>query len=51
MGKIKNIVFDLGGVVIGINEPATVKRFKEAGISNIEELIDPYRQKRLIQSI
>jgi putative hydrolase of the HAD superfamily len=47
MSKIKNIVFDLGGVVIGINEPAAVKRFKEAGISNIEELIDPYRQKGL----
>ncbi|MDR1129684.1 MAG: HAD family phosphatase [Prevotellaceae bacterium] len=51
MSKIKNIVFDFGGVVIEINGPAAIKRFKEVGISNIEELIDPYRQKGLFSQI
>lgn len=45
MSEIKNIVFDLGGVIVDINKPAAISKFKETGISNIEEFIDPYRQR------
>jgi putative hydrolase of the HAD superfamily len=51
MGKIKNIIFDFGGVIIDINKPAAIKKFKEIGISNIEEVLDPYRQKGLFRKI
>jgi putative hydrolase of the HAD superfamily len=51
MSEIKNIVFDFGGVIVDINRDAAVRRFKEAGIDNIEELIDPYRQKGIFRKI
>ncbi|MDR2086115.1 MAG: HAD family phosphatase [Dysgonamonadaceae bacterium] len=42
---IKNIVFDLGGVIITLDRPEAVRRFKEAGLENAEELLDAYHQK------
>jgi putative hydrolase of the HAD superfamily len=51
MSKIKNIVFDFGGVIVELNRPAAVKRFKEMGIDGIEEMLDPYRQKGLFRQI
>ena len=42
--NIKNIIFDLGGVVITINHNQAVKRFKEIGIENAEQLLNPYTQ-------
>ncbi|SDS46910.1 putative hydrolase of the HAD superfamily [Polaribacter sp. KT25b] len=35
MKKIKNIVFDLGGVIMNLDVPRTIKAFKELGITNI----------------
>ncbi|MDR1593619.1 MAG: HAD family phosphatase [Prevotellaceae bacterium] len=49
MSRIKNIVFDFGGVIVELNRPAAVKKFKELGIGNIEELLDPYRQKGIFR--
>ncbi|MDR1895396.1 MAG: HAD family phosphatase [Prevotellaceae bacterium] len=51
MTKIKNIIFDLGGVILDINRAGAVKKFKEIGLHNIEELIDPYRQKGIFLKI
>ncbi|MDR1581764.1 MAG: HAD family phosphatase [Prevotellaceae bacterium] len=51
MGKIKNIVFDFGGVIVDLNRTAAVNKFKELGISNIEKLLDPYRQKGIFRRI
>ncbi|MDR2285859.1 MAG: HAD family phosphatase [Prevotellaceae bacterium] len=51
MGKIKNIVFDFGGVIVDINQTAALNKFKEIGIDNIEELLDPYRQKGIFCKI
>ena len=35
MSKIKNIVFDLGGVIMNLDVPRTIKAFKKIGIDNI----------------
>jgi HAD superfamily hydrolase (TIGR01509 family) len=35
MKKIKNIVFDLGGVIMNLDVPKTIEAFKELGIKNI----------------
>lgn len=42
---IKNILFDFGGVIVDIDRDAAVRQFKLAGFENIEEYLDPYRQK------
>jgi putative hydrolase of the HAD superfamily len=42
---IKNIVFDLGGVIITLDRAEAVRRFIEAGLANAEELLDAYHQK------
>ena len=41
---IKNIMFDLGGVIMTINQPSAVKRFKEIGLADAEQRLDPYTQ-------
>lgn len=45
MKNIKNIVFDLGGVIITLNRDEAVRRFLEIGVDSAEELLDPYHQK------
>jgi len=42
---IKNIVFDLGGVIITLERDEAVNRFKEAGLKNAEELLNAYHQR------
>lgn len=41
---IKTIAFDLGGVVITIDQPRAVSRFKEIGLADAEQRLDPYTQ-------
>jgi putative hydrolase of the HAD superfamily len=43
--KIKNIVFDLGGVLIDLDGKESIRRFEEIGISDAGEWLDPYEQK------
>jgi putative hydrolase of the HAD superfamily len=45
MIKIKNIVFDLGGVIIDLDHDCAVRRFKDLGISQAEALLNPYEQR------
>jgi len=33
--KIKNIIFDLGGVIMNLNVPKTISKFEQLGIKNI----------------
>lgn len=42
---IKNILFDLGGVIMTIDQPNAVRRFKEIGLKDAEQRLDPYTQK------
>jgi putative hydrolase of the HAD superfamily len=45
MTTIKNIVFDLGGVIIELDITRSIQRFVELGIKNINEILDPYEQR------
>ncbi len=42
--KIKNILFDLGGVIMTICQPQAVERFREIGLKDAEQRLDPYTQ-------
>jgi putative hydrolase of the HAD superfamily len=42
---IKNILFDLGSVIMTIDQPQAVRRFKEIGLKDAETRLDPYTQK------
>ena len=41
---IKTIAFDLGGVIMTIDNDEPVRRFKEIGAADAEKLLDPYVQ-------
>jgi putative hydrolase of the HAD superfamily len=45
MSTIKNIVFDLGGVVIALSYEQAVRRFEEIGLSDARQHLDAYHQK------
>ena len=42
---IKNLVFDLGGVLVKIALQGCVDRFKELGFKNVDEYLNPYAQE------
>lgn len=45
--KIKNIVFDLGGVIAELDTQRPIDRFREIGVHDADKLLDPYEQKGL----
>jgi len=45
MSKIKNILFDFGGVIVSLNKQAALDRFSGIGFPNIEEYLGEFRQK------
>lgn len=49
--QIKNIIFDLGGVLINIDYKATENAFKKAGIRNFDELFSQAKQTRLFDNL
>lgn len=44
MEEIKNIIFDLGGVIITLDQSQAVSRFRELGLTDAEERLDAYTQ-------
>ena len=44
-------MFDLGGVIITLDQPSAVRRFREIGLQNAEEMLDPYRQKGIFGDV
>lgn len=45
MEPLKNIIFDLGGVILTLDRERAVRRFQSLGVANAAELLDPYEQK------
>lgn len=43
--NVKNIIFDLGGVVIDLNRLEAVRRLEALGIPNVGEMLDEYEQR------
>lgn len=43
--KIKNIVFDLGGVVIALSPEQAIRRFEKIGLAGARQHLDPFHQK------
>lgn len=41
---IKNIIFDLGGVILTLEQPEAIRRFKALGIADAEQQLDAYTQ-------
>lgn len=44
---IKNIIFDLGGVLLNLNSAATSTAFKKLGLTNFDEIYSQAQQKEL----
>lgn len=42
---IKNIIFDLGGVIITLDQDQAIARFKELGLKDAAQQLDPYTQQ------
>lgn len=41
---IKTIIFDLGGVIITLDQPQAISRFRELGVADAEKRLDVYTQ-------
>ena len=48
---VKNIIFDLGGVVITLNKPEAIRRFKNLGLTDAEERLDAYTQQGIFGEV
>lgn len=48
---IRNIVFDLGGVIMTICQEEAIKRFKSIGFKNVENYLNPYTQTDIFGDI
>jgi putative hydrolase of the HAD superfamily len=42
--KIKTILFDLGGVVITLDQGQAIRRFQQLGLADAQQRLDPYQQ-------
>lgn len=51
MAKIKNIVFDFGGVIVNFSRENAVKRFIEIGVADADKLLDAYHQKGIFLEV
>lgn len=48
---IKNIVFDLGGVIMTIDHQEALRRFKALGLDDAEHYLDPYTQSGIFGNL
>lgn len=48
---IKNIIFDLGGVLLNIDQHATINAFKELGVNNFDEFFTFAKQSHLFDRL
>lgn len=50
MENVKNIIFDLGGVILNIDYLITIEQFKTLGVNNIEEMFTQAKQNDLFDA-
>lgn len=48
---IKNIVFDLGGVIMTLDPAEALRRFKALGLSDVERYLDAYTQSGIFGNL
>ena len=51
MTKIKNIIFDLGGVILNLDYSKTVKEFYKLGLINFEKLYSQKKQSKIFDDL
>lgn len=51
MEQIKNIVFDFGGVIIGIDRDKAVAAFQRVGVKEADTLLDKYHQRGIFLEV
>lgn len=51
MENIKNILFDFGGVIVGLNKQNAINRFKEIGVDCIEDYLGEFRQEGIFLAL
>lgn len=51
MQGIKNIIFDLGNVILNISYEATIKAFEELGFTNFKEMYSSLKQSNLFDDL
>ena len=48
---IKTIIFDLGGVILTLDQPQAVRRFEALGLKDAARRLDPYTQKGIFGAL
>lgn len=48
---IKNIIFDFGGVLINLNRQRCIDSFKQLGLNQVEDLINPFAQQGIFMQL
>ena len=51
MTGIKNIIFDLGNVILNISYDATIKAFEELGFTNFKKMYSSLQQSNLFDDL
>lgn len=51
MNKKIHVVFDLGGVVFRLDKQIAIERFREIGVTHVEEYLDDYAQKGIFGAL
>ena len=51
MPQIKNIIFDLGGVLLNIDYNKTAQAFQQLGVTNFDELYSQYKANPLFEEL
>lgn len=51
MKQIKNLVFDFGGVIFGLDRNQAVQAFQQIGVVDADRLLDPYHQQGIFLEV
>lgn len=51
MEGIKNIIFDMGGVLIDLDREACIEEFRKLGFPEADEMLNTYRQKGIFKEL